>query len=135
MADYGVCFRPQCDAPAAESELDHRVRWPEGKTTPSNSGRGCRRDHKAKHAPGFRIVQTDSGSFAILTPAGFTHEIDRTSHPVEQEWVDPTGIQHSAAELLEGLTYVKEIHDDFRPRRWDLEWEHYYGDDWPADIC
>jgi hypothetical protein len=43
------------------------------------------------------------------------------------------GIQHSAAELIEGLTYVKEIRDDFRPRRWDLEWEHGYGNDWPID--
>jgi hypothetical protein len=133
VAEYGVCFRPRCDTPATESELDHRVVWPEGDTTPENLWPGCKRDHKAKHAPGFRIVQTDTGSFAIQTPAGFTHHIDATEHPVEHEWADAVGIQHSAAELIEGLTYVKEIRDDFRPRRWDLEWEHGYGGDWPID--
>ena len=128
VAEHGTCFRPRCDTPAIDSELDHRVPWPEGETTPNNLWPACKRDHKAKHSPGFSIVQTETGGFALVTAAGFTHDIDHTEHPIDQQWADPTGTQHSATELLEGLAYIKELRDDFRPRRRDLEWEHDFGD-------
>jgi len=128
VAEHGACFRPGCDTPATEAELDHRLKWPDGDTTRENLWPGCKSDHKAKHAPGFSIVQTENGSFAIHTPAGFRHAIIPTEHPAEDDWVDPTGIQHSATELLHGLTYIKELRDDFRPRDWATEWEHDLGD-------
>ena len=134
VAEHGVCFRPRCDTPATESEIDHRVAWPAGATSPGNLWPGCKRDHKAKHAPGFTISQTETGSFALVTLAGFAHVIDATEHPVDNDWVDPTGIQHSATELLEGLAYVKEQRDDFRPRPWEVEWEHDLGD-WHLDLA
>jgi hypothetical protein len=128
QAPHGTCFRPGCDAPATEAELDHRIAWPEGETTPENLWPGCKLDHKAKHAPGFCIGQTDNGSFTLETPAGFSHEISRTAHPSDDEWADPTGIQHSATELLEGLTYLKQQREDFEVRHWEHDWEYDLGD-------
>jgi hypothetical protein len=128
VAEHGTCFRPGCDTPSTEAELDHRIAWPEGATTPANLWPGCKQDHKAKHAPGFCITQTDSGSFTLETPAGFSHVITRTEHPFDDEWADPTGIQHSATELLEALTYLRELREDFEIRNWATDWEHDLGD-------
>src|SRR5680860_1458731 len=36
VAEHGACFRPGCDTPATEAELDHRLKWPDGDTTREN---------------------------------------------------------------------------------------------------
>ncbi len=128
VAEHGTCYRPGCDTPATEAELDHRLAWPAGDTVPENLWPACKSDHKAKHAPGFRIAQTDNGSFTLETPAGFSHEISRSVHPVDDDWADPTGIQHSATELLEGLAYLREQREEFEIRGWATDWEHDLGD-------
>ena len=69
-----------------------------------------------------------------MTLAGFAHVIDTTEHPVDNDWVDPTGIAALSDELPEGLAYVKEQRDDFRPRPWEVEWEHDLGD-WHLDLA
>ena len=134
VAEHGVCFRPRCDTPATESEIDHRVAWPAGATSPGNLWPGCKRDHKAKHAPGFTIRQTETGSFALVTLAGFAHVIDATEHPVDNDWVDPTGIYSMQRLICGGLADVQEQRDDFRPRQWEVEWEHDLGD-WHLDLA
>lgn len=73
VAEHGSCYRPGCDTPATEAELDHGTRWPHGPTDVENLWPGCTTDHKAKHAPGFAIEQTPEGAYTIRTPAGFRH--------------------------------------------------------------
>lgn len=126
VAEHGTCFRSGCDVPATEAELDHRVRWPEGKTEPGNLWPGCKTDHKAKHAPGFSIVQTAGGSFELRTPAGFRHRINRPEHPVGEDWrcVEWTDFQYSATEIVNALEYLRVMQLVGEPIRHDIEWEY-----------
>lgn len=129
VADHGSCFRPGCDTPATEVELDHRVRWPEGATTVANLWPGCRTDHKAKHAPGFTVEQTIDGSFVLRSPTGFGHRIDRTRHPASTAFADVPDsegseqIQFSATELLDAIAYLREVDADQRPLDLAQLWE------------
>jgi hypothetical protein len=128
VAEYGSCFRPGCETPAAEAELDHRVRWPEGPTDTTNVWPGCKSDHKAKHAPGFSIVQTRDGGYALRTPAGFQHPIERTEHPASDRLDVPTpdrpdGFQFSATELADAISYLREVDEEQRPLDLAQMWE------------
>ncbi|MBW8749908.1 MAG: HNH endonuclease, partial [Propionibacteriales bacterium] len=128
VADYGSCFRSGCDIPATEAELDHRVRWPEGATDTDNVWPGCKSDHKAKHAAGFAIEQTADGSYALRTPTGFLHPIERTEHPASDRFDLPTpdrddGFQFSATELAEAISYLREVDEDQRPVDLAHMWE------------
>jgi hypothetical protein len=122
VAEHCTCFRSGCDTPATESELDHRLKWPEGATASSNLWPGCKADHKAKHAPGFSITQTETGAFALRTPARFEHPILATLHPVNNHWDDLPPIQHSAAELRKAFALVRLGRDAYRQQP-DIEWE------------
>ncbi len=46
--DY-TCRTPNCDRPAAKSDLDHIIPWPAGATSENNLGCACDRDHRMKH--------------------------------------------------------------------------------------
>ena len=70
----------------------------------------------------------------LHTPAGFAHRITRQTQPVEDDRPDVIGIQHSATELTEALAYLDELREQFRPRRWDLDWENDVGE-WEWDLA
>jgi hypothetical protein len=125
VAEHATCFRPGCDTPATEAELDHRVAWPEGATGTQNLWPGCKADHKAKHAPGFAIEQTAGGSFAIRTPAGFSHRIEPAEHPASESFDDiPDEFQFSATEIADAITHLRELDADQRPYDLTQLWEH-----------
>jgi len=83
VAERPRCYRPGCDRPAVECELDHRVPWPEGPTSTTNLQPACKRDHKAKHSPGFAVSPT-----VFRTPAGFEHPIVPEEVPIAVERPD-----------------------------------------------
>jgi hypothetical protein len=123
-ARSATCYRSQCDHASTDCDLDHRTRWPEGTTTSNNLSPACRTDHRAKHSPGFAIIQTETGSFALETPTGFLHAVPDTTHPSTDEWEPvPTTIQFSATELHKTLTTLREQAAANRPPRIDLTWE------------
>jgi hypothetical protein len=126
VAEHSTCYRSGCDAAATADELDHRVRWPDGRTSTSNLWPGCRSDHKAKHAPGFSIEQTPDGSFTLRTPAGFSHPVGPTLQPVgDAVEAAPGEIQFSATELRDAIEFLRERDADLRPydltRLWEVE--------------
>ena len=111
VAEHSACFRPGCDAPSTEHDLDHRTAWPHGPTTPSNLWPGCRTDHRTKHAPGFGIEQAADGSYVLRTAAGFRHPIPSTLQPVSDDfsWADlDDGFQFSATELRQVVEAMRE---------------------------
>lgn len=133
VAEHRSCYRPGCDAPASEIELDHRVRWPEGPTDVDNLWPGCKADHKAKHAPNFRIEQTPEGGYVLRTPTGFRHPIEPAQQPASAEFDGVAGvIQFSATEILEALAYLRELDADQRPfdltRLWEDEPDDALGE-------
>jgi hypothetical protein len=137
VAEHQTCFRAGCDAAATEAEVDHRTRWPDGPTSTGNLWPGCATDHKAKHTPGFAIEQDDGGSFVLRTPTGFRHPVATSPHPASSTF-DTTGLeepgcfQFSATELLEAITYLREVDADERPldlaRLWEEGCDDALGD-------
>jgi len=126
VAEHSTCFRPGCDSPATEVEIDHRIRWPEGRTATTNLWPGCKADHKAKHAPGFAVEQRADGSFQLRTPTGFRHPILRPEHPASEVFEDvaaPEGFQCSATEIVEAIAYLRELDHEQRPTDLTQLWE------------
>jgi hypothetical protein len=128
VAEHSSCFRSGCSAPATESEVDHRIAWPVGPTDIENLWPGCGTDHKAKHAPGFAIEQGKDGSCALRTPTGFRHAIERAEHPASEDFdtaaLEATdGFQFSATELVEAISYLRELDAEQRPLDLAQMWE------------
>jgi hypothetical protein len=127
VAEHATCFRPACDAPSTEVDLDHRVAWPIGPTDPTNLWPGCRTDHRTKHAPGFGIEQAPDGSYLLRTAAGFRHPIARETHPVSDDitWpdLDVDGFQFSATELRDAIAGLRDWSELNRPRSPEQLWE------------
>jgi hypothetical protein len=75
------CCAPGCGAQAITSEIDHTIPHPAGATCQCNLGPACQRHHHAKHAPGWKLQQTQPGIMRWTTPSGRTY----TTHPTQYE--------------------------------------------------
>jgi hypothetical protein len=75
------CSAPGCGAQAITSEIDHSVPHPVGATCEHNLGPACQRHHHAKHAPGWKLEQTEPGVMRWTTPSGRSY----TTHPTQYE--------------------------------------------------
>jgi len=75
------CCAPGCGAQAITSEIDHTVPYPAGETCEHNLSPPCGRHHHAKHAPGWRLEQTEPGVMRWTTPSGRTY----TTRPTQYE--------------------------------------------------
>ena len=64
------CCAPGCGAQAITSEIDHTVPYPAGASCECNLGPACQRHHHAKHAPGWKLEQTEPGVMRWTTPSG-----------------------------------------------------------------
>lgn len=115
VAERGGCYRAGCDVAATEAELDHRVEWPEGETTPGNLQPACKADHKAKHAHGFGLEQLPDGSWALLTAAGFRHPVPTYEQPRADEFADipqeDRAFQISASEIAEAIAFLRHRYE------------------------
>jgi hypothetical protein len=111
VAKFNSCFRSNCDRPATESDGDHVVPWPKGRTSSRNLQPGCPRDHKAKHARGFAMGSDGHGGSVFRTRAGFTHPVRRAEHPVEVEAVSAElfDLQFSATEFFDTIEHLRRV--------------------------
>jgi len=123
VAEQTSCYRPQCDRLATGCELDHRTPWPQGPTGTTNLQPACKADHKAKHAAGFSIEQTEAGSLVLTTAAGFQHPAQPAEQPVSSHWPEVPEIQFTASELVLALQELRDRHDIREAERAALEWE------------
>ena len=129
-----TCYAPTCTRPAAECELDHRLRYPEGTTSTSNLGPGCGRDHRAKHAPGAALHRRADGRLAYTTRAGLTHLISPAEQPVcddpaaSELWEKLVRQAPDTSELLDALAQVRHHHgpalDDLETQALERAREH-----------
>jgi hypothetical protein len=69
-AAHRTCSFPHGRRPAADSDLDHRLAWPNGPTDPENLHPLCRRHHRAKQAA-FTVIKLDGGSTRWITRGGW----------------------------------------------------------------
>jgi hypothetical protein len=75
------CSAPGCGAQAITSEIDHTIPYPAGPTCEANLGPACQRHHHAKHAPGWKLDQTEPGIMRWTTPSGRSY----TTRPTQYE--------------------------------------------------
>jgi hypothetical protein len=75
------CCAPGCGAQAITGEIDHTVPYPAGETCECNLSPPCGRHHHAKHAPGWKLEQTEPGVMTWTTPSGRTY----TTRPTQYE--------------------------------------------------
>jgi hypothetical protein len=75
------CCAPGCGAQAITGEIDHTVPYPAGETCEHNLSPPCSRHHHAKHAPGWKLEQTEPGVMRWTTPSGRTY----TTRPTRYE--------------------------------------------------
>jgi Domain of unknown function (DUF222) len=75
-----TCDAPGCNAQALYSDLDHTTPYPDGPTDQCNLGPKCRRHHRAKQAPGWRVEQPQPGTTRWTLPNGRTHTTTPTTY-------------------------------------------------------
>jgi hypothetical protein len=75
-----TCTAPACNAQAVHSDLDHTVPYPDGPSDECNLNPKCRRHHRAKQAPGWRVAQPVPDTTTWTTPSGRTHTTTPTSY-------------------------------------------------------
>ena len=64
------CTFPGCDRAATQTDLDHRIPWPRGSTTPDNLHCLCRHHHRAKQA-GYTPALRPDGVTVWTSPSGW----------------------------------------------------------------
>jgi hypothetical protein len=75
-----TCDAPGCAAQAVHADLDHTVPYPDGPTDQCNLGPKCRRHHRVKQAPGWRVSQPRPGIISWTLPNGRTHTTRPTAY-------------------------------------------------------
>ncbi len=75
-----TCDAPGCAAQAVHSDLDHTVPYPAGPTDQCNLGPKCRRHHRVKQAPGWRVDQPEPGVVRWTLPSGRVHTTTPTRY-------------------------------------------------------
>jgi Domain of unknown function (DUF222) len=69
-ARTATCSAPGCGAQAIYCDLDHSVPYPDGITCECDLAPKCRRHHRCKQAPGWRLEQIEPGLMKWHTPSG-----------------------------------------------------------------
>lgn len=77
-ARTATCTAPACNAQAIYCDLDHTVAYPGGPTCPCNLAPKCRRHHRTKQAPGWKVAQPTPATAVWTTPSGRTHTTSPT---------------------------------------------------------
>jgi hypothetical protein len=110
----GTSRFPRSNASAVGGEFDHTVPYPTGGTTYGNGGKLSRRDHRVKHAPGWRVIQPEPGHFTWTTPTRHTYRIGPADQPAGR-WPKPWQLDPDPPdpdELMTQLAGVPEFLDD-----------------------
>jgi hypothetical protein len=64
------CTAPGCGAQAVHCDLDHTLPYPAGITCQCDLAPACRRHHRCKQAPGWRLAQPEPGIMRWTAPSG-----------------------------------------------------------------
>ena len=75
-----TCTAPACNAQAKYCDIDHTVPHPDGPTCECNTNPKCRRHHRVKQAPGWKVAQPTPDTATWTTPSGRTHSTRATAY-------------------------------------------------------
>jgi hypothetical protein len=79
----GQCTQPTCARAARRCDFEHAVPYDQGgRTCGCNGGCRCRRDHKVKQSPGWKVTQPKPGYHQWTTPSGRTYTTEPMRYPI-----------------------------------------------------
>ena len=79
----GQCTQPTCVRAARRCDFEHAVPYDKGgRTCGCNGGCRCRRDHKVKQSPGWKVTQPRPGYHQWTTPSGRTFTTEPMRYPI-----------------------------------------------------
>jgi hypothetical protein len=79
----GQCTQPTCVRAARRCDFEHAVPWDQGgRTCTCNGGCRCRRDHRVKQGPGWKVEQLPGGLHRWTTPSGRQYTKGPREYPV-----------------------------------------------------
>jgi hypothetical protein len=81
-ARTATCSAPGCGAQAIHCDLDHSVPYPDGITCECDLAPECRRHHRCKQAPGWKLEQPEPGLMRWTGPSGRTYTTTPTVHEI-----------------------------------------------------
>uniref|UniRef100_UPI00260E8111 HNH endonuclease signature motif containing protein n=1 Tax=Trebonia sp. TaxID=2767075 RepID=UPI00260E8111 len=81
-ARTATCPAPGCGAQAYYCDLDHTRPYPDGITCECELAPLCRRHHRCKQAPGWRLEQPEPGHMRWTTPAGRVYTTTPTVYAI-----------------------------------------------------
>jgi hypothetical protein len=80
---YARCTGPGCRRPAAQCDYDHNTPYEAGgRSCLCNGGPKCRRDHRLKQDPRWKVDQLRDGTVRWTTPSGRTYTTEPTRYPI-----------------------------------------------------
>ncbi len=80
---YGTCTSPICRRPASQSDFEHnRPREEGGLSCLCNGNPKCRRHHRLKQHPGWRVDQSPDGQIVWTAPTGRTATTRPHQYPI-----------------------------------------------------
>ncbi|MFD0855396.1 HNH endonuclease signature motif containing protein, partial [Actinomadura adrarensis] len=68
-----ACAFPTCNRRSDRCDIDHTVPWGRGKSCRCNLAPLCRKHHRTKQTPGWRLIQPWPGLLIWVTPSGQWH--------------------------------------------------------------
>jgi len=77
-ARTATCTAPSCGGRAVFYDLDHTVAHPDVPTCQCNLAPKCRRHHRCKQAPGWKVEQPEPGIIRWTVPSGRTYTTSPT---------------------------------------------------------
>ena len=102
----GSCRFPGCSVNARFCDVDHVIAWPVGETVVGNLACLCRRHHRVKQRPGWRVRLHADASMTWTDPLGREH----TTVPQDLLQVDhPRASSPSSSEEQRGATGADDV--------------------------
>jgi len=80
---HATCTSPVCRRPASNCDFEHNIPYESGgRTCLCNGGPKCRRDHRLKQDPRWKVEQLPDSTFRWTTPSGRQYTTEPTRYPV-----------------------------------------------------
>jgi hypothetical protein len=80
---HATCTGPGCRRPAAQCDFEHNTPYEAGgRTCLCNGGPKCRRDHRLKQDPRWKVDRLPDGTIRWTTPTGRQYTTELTRYPV-----------------------------------------------------
>jgi hypothetical protein len=80
---HATCASPTCRRPAATCDFEHNIAYEAGgRTCLCNGGPKCRRDHRLKQDPRWKVEQLPDSTIRWTTPSGRQYTTEPTCYPI-----------------------------------------------------